>query len=162
MEFIHIARLLKPHGLKGFSFIKLESENSQLKIKKNIYLGEKKSKFQVEALKKSGKKDIIKLFGLDSIEALEGLSGKDVYMKRSDFDQLEKGDFYLSDLLNCDVHNSQNEYIGKVEGFYSNGPQDIVVVTNDKERIEVPLVENFIIHFDHKTRVLKLKVPEII
>lgn len=161
MKQIYLGTLSKPHGLKGSAFFYMENiEDTQLKAGKSIYLTTKSETklFVIEHLNTKGKKPIIKLEGINSREELELILPADVSMDRADFEDLQEGQFYLTDMLGFEViEYESSKSLGKVEEFYSNGAQDIVVIRG-KEEIDLPL--NLIEEILWEAKKIKIYKPE--
>ncbi len=151
-----MGKILKPHGLKGLVSCFLENtEDSQLCSGKSIYINEKI--FKVEKLNTANaKKTLLKLEGLESIEDLSSVLGQEIYMNREDFAEA----IYLNDFIGCDVFSSEKS-LGKVDNFYSNGVQDIMVIKGEKT-LEVLVIDQFIKNIDLENKKIELHEMEII
>jgi 16S rRNA processing protein RimM len=68
---------------------------------------------------------------------------------------------YLQQILGFTVVDDRGE-IGKVTGFSSNGPQDLLEVqaTSSDEEYLIPFVENFILGIDFDKRMIQMDLPE--
>ena len=59
------------------------------------------------------------------------LQGKELYIKRKDLKKLEDGEYYILDLLECNVYK-EKELIGKVTDIFNNNITEILEV--DRKR----------------------------
>ncbi len=59
------------------------------------------------------------------------LQGKEIYIQRKDLKKLEDGEYYILDLLECDVYK-EKELIGKVTDILNNNITEILEV--DRKR----------------------------
>ena len=66
---------------------------------------------------------------------------------------------YLRDILGFEVKNGADR-IGCIDGFSSNGPQDLLIVKNEADVYEIPFVEAFIKKIDFENRVVLMTLPE--
>ena len=84
---------------------------------------------------------VLKLSGVDSIEAAERFRGADLWVRFADRGTLAQGDFFRSDLVGCQViDNVKGEPIGVVAGWQQyGGPPLMEVKVNGREAL-VPFV----------------------
>ena len=59
------------------------------------------------------------------------LQGKEIYIQRKDLKKLEDGEYYILDLLECDVYK-EKELIGKVTDIFNNNITETLEV--DRKR----------------------------
>lgn len=59
------------------------------------------------------------------------LQGKELYIQRKDLKKLEDGEYYILDLLECNVYK-EKELIGKVTDIFNNNITEILEV--DRKR----------------------------
>ena len=71
---------------------------------------------------------IARLDGVGSREQALKLKGAAVEVERSALPQAEAGHYYLADLVGLEVVNERGESLGSVEGWISNGAQDVMQV----------------------------------
>ncbi len=152
-----LGKILKPHALKGMMSCYLENtEDSSIKPGKEITINSQK--FEVESINFSNaKKTILKLVGLDNINDLDHVLGQEIFINRSDID-CDDNEIILNDLINLDVISNGLNY-GKVDNFYSNGAQDILVVKGENS-IEIPLIDQFIKMIDLDKNIIEVILPE--
>ncbi len=156
MKLIFLGHIIKNHALKGYMSLYLENpSSSQISSGTTLYINE--NEYKVEAFNDANQKKILlKLQGLDSIESIQHLFGEKLFMNRDDFSEGE----YLNDLVGMEVYENSH-LLGKVEKFYSNGPQEIMVVSGDKN-FEYPLLDQFIQNIDYEKKSIEVKKLEYI
>lgn len=157
MKLILLGKILKPHALKGVVTCYLENiESSSLKPGKKIYIDSEL--FEVESINFSNaKKTMMKLHGLDSINDLDKILGKEIFINREDID-CDEDEVLLNDLIDLNVVSNGISH-GRVESFYSNGAQEILVVKGE-QTIEIPVIDQFITEIDFENSVIKVNLPE--
>lgn len=67
---------------------------------------------------------------------------------------------FLIELKGFALIDPENNLLGEVVGFSSNGAQDLLVIKNNKGEFEVPYVDAFILELDYEGRSLKMDLPE--
>jgi 16S rRNA processing protein RimM len=102
---------------------------------------------------------VFKLRGIDSIDAAERLSGRDVCVPADERFPLADGEYYFSDLVGCRiVDKTSGEPIGEVTGWQEPGGPALLEV--DGGRILVPLAKALLPEIDLKARVIRARLPE--
>lgn len=66
--------------------------------------------------------------------------------------------FYLSEIEGFKVFD-QDRCIGEVVGFGSNSVQDLIIVQIDKDKVEIPLVEDFLIAIEFEQKEIHMNLP---
>lgn len=91
--------------------------------------------YEVAEAKVHGATVVAKLAGIDVRERALELKGEAVSIERASMPEPEAGRYYLADLVGLEVVNEQGERLGTVRKFFTNGPQDVMEVVGDKERL---------------------------
>lgn len=108
---------------------------------------------EVKRAKLHGGDVVVTMSGIADRDVAEALKGASVFIRRSEFPQLdEENEFYWSDLIGLAVENQQGESLGTVADMMSNGPQSILRVEYEaegkaQERL-IPFVDQFVIKVD--------------
>lgn len=62
-----------------------------------------------------------------------------IEVRREDLPSLEQGEFYIEDILGCDVYDIEsNKKIGVIDGFDDNGVQIVFFIRGEKN-FDLPL-----------------------
>lgn len=91
----------------------------------------------------------------DSAQTLTGLI---LFSKRESLPQLQENEYYLSDLIGCQVITSNGAMLGEVLAVQNFGAQDLLLVQfyQNKQELLVPLVEDFVQRVDLQNRRIEL------
>jgi 16S rRNA processing protein RimM len=84
------------------------------------------------------------LEGLGDRDAALALRGKPVEVARSALPKPKPGEFYWADVLGSEVVSTAGARLGTLGGVTSNGAQDVMVVTGERERL-IPFVAGAIV-----------------
>jgi len=88
------------------------------------------------------------LKGLDDRDAALKLRGAVVEVARSALPKPKRGEFYWTDVLGSEVVSTTGAKLGTLSSVTSNGTQDVMVVTGERERL-IPFVTGPIVqHVD--------------
>ena len=113
-------------------------------------------KFFVEDVKELNGSFVIKFKGFDSSEDVQFFVGQKVYVEKKDVVKLSENVFFIHDVIGSKVFK-ESKLIGVVEDVLVLPANDVfVVIDQNKKRILVPAVENFIESFDADEKSLKL------
>ena len=155
-----IGRVVKPHGVKGKIKIQYFGEDTvcfppyhEVFIEDST--GRVKSYQIIEAIPQPPR-FIIKLEGIEKIEEVQPLIGKEVLIKRETLPPLKEGEYYWMDILGMGVETEEGKRIGKVKEIFSTGAHDIYVVEGKRGEIFLPAIEDVIQSIDLKKRVMKV------
>lgn len=88
---------------------------------------------QVEDGKTHGDGIIAKITGINTPEEARLLTGKFIAITRDQLPQLEKNEYYWSDLKGLIVINQRGEVLGKVIYLMETGSNDVLVIKGEKE-----------------------------
>ena len=106
----------------------------------------------IKKCKEQGQNIVAHIDGVDYRDQAENLFGLEVYIEKSQLKPLQEGEFYWSDMLNCDVTNLQGESLGKVSSMMETGANDVLVVHQEKnnETIEhlIPYSDEIVLSVD--------------
>ncbi len=154
-EKVLIGVIGRTYGVKGYFTIKSFSDfperfTSMNEIK--LLMGTTEEVFDVEDAYIRNKKIFMKIKGVDSREDALRFNGKRIFINRNERMKLEKGQYYISDLLDLDVFDAKNERIGIVKDIINNGATDILVIKDGKRENLVPMVRRFIDTIDIENR----------
>jgi 16S rRNA processing protein RimM len=98
---------------------------------------------------------VAKLEGIDTPEQARALKGLEIAVAREALPEPEAGRYYLVDLLGLDVVNAGGEKLGAVQRWLTNGPQDVMVVQGDGERL-IPWVPAVVKRVDLEAGVIEV------
>ena len=71
---------------------------------------------------------ILKMEGVDTVEAAETLKGRDMMVSRENAIPLEPGEFYIADALGLPVYGEDGEQLGTLKEIFPTGANDVYVV----------------------------------
>lgn len=74
---------------------------------------------------------ILKLSGVDSLEAAEALRGAELYISREDGEPLGENEYYIADLMGMEVFDENGARLGVVKDVLSTGANDVYIVKRE-------------------------------
>lgn len=159
-EYFLIAKIVAPLGLDGFVKLKSYSDFPERFAELNkVYIdvfGDKR-KFIVEDFLHDKAGYSIKFKNFDSSTEVSFLNGCDIYIEKNDLTDLDDDEFYIHDLIGCEVFEKQR-YIGKIKDVMSLVSNDVFeVVTENGKELLIPFIDDYFDKYDNKKKVLFIK-----
>lgn len=140
-EFILVASVGKPVGLKGWAKVNSFTRPPENLFNfKNFFLdvdGDKEN-INIDKFSKSGKNYILKVESLNSIEEIERLKNKEIFIKSKDLPKLKDNEFYWKDLIGMEVRQIDGTFIGIVAEIIETGSDDVLVVEKNNKKELIP------------------------
>ena len=163
-DLLEVGVITGTHGLRGDLKIRtLPTGDLALPGARTVYLMDGKGlPARYDAIRSSPHKQyiVLRLSGLENVNAVQGLIGSSVWMAKSDLPDLEEDQFFWSDLEGLDVVDQKQGEIGKIVGMFSTPAHDILEVDGSAGEVLVPAVEPFLVELDLDSKTLYVNLPE--
>ncbi|MFN2532769.1 MAG: ribosome maturation factor RimM [Pyrinomonadaceae bacterium] len=160
-----VARFAKPHGLKGEITADLLTDFPErfADIDELILLSPTGQQLTatLEGFSFHKNRVVLKLAGIDSVEAAGNLTGSDFAVRDCERVRLPEGSFYEWELEGCQVSSAARGVIGKVRGVMRTGGVELlVVVTSDGKELLVPMAAPIIVEINMSNHSILIDPPE--
>ncbi|MBA5850488.1 16S rRNA processing protein RimM [Clostridium sp. cel8] len=152
-EFITIGKIVNTHGIKGeLKIYPLTDDLNRFKILKDVYIDGKFRK--VLNCKLQSKRAVLKIEGINSIEDASLYKGKYIKVKREDAIELDKGSYYITDIIGCRVIDTDGVDCGIVSDVLHTPNNDVYWIKEGKELL-IPALEGIVLNVDiEKSEIL--------
>ena len=159
MDLIKIAKIVPAHGLNGeVKIFPYTDDLNGFKEYNEIYIdGEE---LEIISQKIASKFIVLKLKGFDYIDDVKRLLNKDVFIDKAQMPSLDKGEYYIHELIAMEVYSEADELIGTVKDVMETSANHVLVVDHDGKEALIPFVKAFIKELDLKRRKIKVKLIE--
>lgn len=155
-QYLEAGQIVSTHGVRGeFKVLPWADGPEFLTLFDRVYLNGKE--FAVESARVQKTCVLVKLRGVDTLEAAQALRHTVVKVDRNDV-ALEEGTYFVADLLGLTVLEGQTE-LGKVTEVLSMPGPDVYVVRGDHEYM-IPAVKEFILETDVDGGFIRVKLIE--
>lgn len=148
-DWIPLAEVAKPHGVKGEVRLKLFNRDSDLLLDRDEVLirlkdGEEQE-VSVDRARRADDAILMKLYSVDDRDRADELRGAFICVRRRDFPPPNEGEFYVCDAKGARVVLGETT-LGVVKDVMNYPSVDVLVVTaaDGGKDWEVPLVEVFV------------------
>jgi len=95
----------------------------------------------------------------DRTEA-EAYRDQEIFTLRDDLPSLDDDEYYINDLVGCDVVNERNENLGKVIEILSPGAHEVLLISDGDSETLVPLVDEWIAKIDIQAKRIQVNSEE--
>ena len=158
-----LGKVLRPHGLYGLMRIRsyAQSVDSFLNARNIILevIPKKFQEFKVISIRPHKKRFLLKLEGLDSIEAAEEFRGADIHIRKDSLDRELENEYFWFELIGLRVFLSNGPCIGILRDILVTGGNDIYVVKDGDKEVLIPALQEVVIEIDLENN--KMIIAEI-
>ena len=154
MEYTIIGEITGVHGIKGdVKVYPLTDSRDRFFDLKKVYISEEKIEVVVKSVKIHKGLILLQFEGLEDINKVLDFKNQYIYVDDENKVKLPENFFFISDLIDCKVYNTENLYIGTVTNVIQNSANDVYVITseNGKEYL-IPAVKAFVTFVDIKNK----------
>jgi 16S rRNA processing protein RimM len=150
-----VGQIGKTHGLKGeVKVFSLTDSLERFKKLKNVYIDGEIRK--IEGCKLQSDKVILKIEGIDSIEQAELYRNKVLMVSREEAIPLPDDSYYVADLIDCSVFDTNEEELGKVYDVLHTPGNDVYWVKG-KTEVLVPVLKDIVVSIDIDKHIIIIK-----
>ena len=159
-EYLDIGQIVGTHGVRGEMRVNPRCDTPDfIKQFKTLYFDKKGEKsVKVTACRTHGNLALIKIDGVDTVEAANALRNKVLYMKRADA-KLKEGSYFIAELEDCTVVDVDDESIvyGVLTQVSETGANDVWHIKKDGKEYLIPAIPPVVIDVDVVTGVIKIR-----
>lgn len=145
-EFMSIGQITKPHGVKGeVKVFSLTDSLEEFTTLKKVYIDGVERK--ITSCKLQTDRAILKIEGIDSMDEAEKYRNKYLKIHREDAKELPEDSYYIADLIDCKVFDTEGEELGTVYDVIETGSNDVYWVKGKKE-VLIPALKDIVVKVD--------------
>ncbi len=163
---IIVARVRKPHGLKGeLSIFPLtDSPEAVFVPGRELFVlalnGERKGSVVVEHVRGYHREWLLRFHGIGDRETVESLRERFLAVDRSVLPPLEEGEVYLQELAGFAVVDEAGEALGLVTAVYELPAGPTIEVQGPKREFMLPFRGEYVKETDREGRRLVVAIPD--
>lgn len=165
-EYLIVAKILKPHGLRGqfraYSYTSFASK--RYKKGNKLFLKVDDEYKEVTIASCSQRDKTFYILGLEEYQTIDEamkLQGLELFALKDD-SYLKKDEYFYSDLIGCDAFDEENNNIGKVDSVEQFTSQITLKIAKNAAKVHyfVPFNDFFIKEVDVKNKRIVIHVIE--
>lgn len=148
--YVLIGSVSKAHGMKGEVKIYAYSEQPEnISNYQKVFLIDRNGKIspqlKIEKSRPQGKMAITFLETINNRDRAEQIEGMGVLLLKEDLPDVAQDEYYWYQLIGKEVVDPTGNVLGHVKELFSNGAQDILVISTDDNDMLIPLVEDIVL-----------------
>ena len=161
-KYFRVGVIANTHGIRGEVKVYPTTDdiNRFKKLKKCILdTGKEYIDLNVESVKFFKNMVIVKFKEYNNINDIECYKGKDILVSRDNAVKLEKGEYYIADILGAKVILEDGSEFGVLEDVMQTGANDVYVVkTLDNKEVLLPKIDECVKKLDIENKIVTVHI----
>lgn len=154
-ELVYIGKTVSTFGIKGELKVISDFEYKDRVYKESNKVLINNISHTISGVRYHKNYILLKIDNYNNINDILEYVGYNIYIKREDIN-LKEDEYLLRDLINAQVIDDNNKYLGKVKDIIKNNLYPILEVKADKS-ILIPLIKEYIIKYDKDKNIIYTK-----
>ncbi|MEN6561367.1 MAG: ribosome maturation factor RimM [Acidobacteriota bacterium] len=161
-DLVALGRIVRSQGRDGRLKLRLNEKGPTGFTGATVYLKRDGGfeAFQVESLVLDRNAYVLKLKGVDTLEAADALAGREIFAAQRDFRGLDGGAYYDFQVLGSRVRTRDGAEVGEVAGVLAAGGPLILVVKRAAGEVFVPFNETVVVKVDPEAGEIVIDPPD--
>jgi 16S rRNA processing protein RimM len=155
-----IGRVVKPHGVKGKIKVKYFGEDlDRFFLYREVFIEDSRGRLQTYEIMEATPQPprlILRLKGIEAIEEVESLIGKEILISKDSLPKLEEGEYYWFEILGMIVETEEGKRIGRVKEILPTGANDVYIIEGKRGEILLPATDEVIQRVDIKKGLIQV------
>ena len=161
-KYFRVGVIANTHGIRGEVKVYPTTDdiNRFKKLKKCILdTGKEYIDLNVESVKFFKNMVILKFKEYNNINDIECYKGKDILVSRDNAVKLEKGEYYIADILGAKVILEDGSEFGVLEDVMQTGANDVYFVkTLDNKEVLLPKIDECVKKLDIENKIVTVHI----
>jgi 16S rRNA processing protein RimM len=164
LEYLIVGQLVNTHGVKGeLKAIPMTDDPNRFLELEWVFIDKNGNleKYNISGVKFFKQFVILKLEGVDTMEAAEKLKGLYMKVDRANAVKLPKGSFFIADIIGLPVYDENNVLLGQLTDVLKTGSNDVYVVKHDNgKEILIPALKSVVKEISLDDRRISVILPK--
>lgn len=164
MDKTRIGKILNAHGVRGELKVEpLTDDPARYTVLKQVYIEDRKKQYtlyDVESVRFHKEQVLVKLKGIDDMDAAKAVKHQHLAINKSDRMPLEDGAYYIDDLIGLDVYEGERK-LGILKEVLQPGANDVYVVDSPiYPELLIPALKTVILKVDLEAGRMDVALPK--
>ena len=161
-DYLMVGVIANTHGVRGEVKVYPTTDDvNRFKKLKEIYMGDEKAPLHIQSVKFQKNMVILGFKEYTSLNEVEGLRNKELFVDRAHAVKLQKDEYFISDLIGMEVVTDEGKTLGEVQDVLQTGANDVYVVnTTDGKEVLLPAIKECVLNVDMNERVMSVHIME--
>jgi len=161
---LQIGEIVNTRGIKGeIKVIPLTDDPKRFSELDWVYVEVKGmlNKYDIQSVKYLPPFVVVKLKGVDSVEAAEKLVDSFILVDRANAVKLPENSWFICDIIGCTVYEEDGDILGEVADVLRTGSNDVYLVKcQGKKDILIPALKSVVKEVSVESRKIVVSIPE--
>lgn len=145
-EFLSIGQIINTHGLKGeLKIYPLTDDMRRYRKLDSVFIDGIERK--ILWCKLQSNLVILKIEGIDTVEDAIKYKNKYIYVNRKDAVELPLGNYFIADIIGCNVIDENGINLGLLADVIKTGSNDVYLVKGAQELL-IPALKSIVVSID--------------
>ncbi len=158
-RFLETGKIVTTHGIKGEVKVQPWCDDPVIFTELDrLYLDKGKKEIKIDGARLQKNMVLLKINGVDDMDAAQSMRGKVLYLNRDDI-ELEEGEYFIQDLIGLKVidADSQKEY-GELIEVSETGANDVYHIKFADGSIKlIPAIKDVVIQTDIDENLMRIR-----
>ena len=161
-DYLMVGVIANTHGVRGEVKVYPTTDDvNRFKKLKEIYMGDEKAPLHIQSVKFQKNMVILGFKEYTSLNEVEGLRNKELFVDRAHAVKLQKDEYFISDLIGMKVVTDEGADLGELTDVMTTGANDVYVVkTTDGKEVLLPAIKECVLKVDMNERVMNVHIME--
>ncbi|MEE0434077.1 MAG: ribosome maturation factor RimM [Peptococcaceae bacterium] len=164
MDKTRIGKILNAHGVRGELKVEpLTDDPARYTVLEQVYIEDRKKHYtlyDVESVRFHKEQVLVKLKGIDDMDAAKAVKHLHLAINKSDRMPLEEGAYYIDDLIGLEVYEDERK-LGVLKEVLQPGANDVYVVDSPiYPELLIPALKTVIVNVDLAAGRMDVKLPK--
>ena len=161
-DLVALGKVVRSQGREGHLKLRLYEKGPTRFKCARVYLsrGDEVEPYGIESLTVDRNATILKLAGVDTLDAADALAGREVLVAESDFPDPGEDVFYDFQVIGSRVRTRDGTEIGRVAAVLDAGGSLLLVVRRGDREVYVPFTEPICVSVDRGAREVVIDPPD--
>lgn len=161
---LQVGAISSTHGVRGEVKVFPTTDDAKRYSKlKEVILGEgaDAKTLHIEGVKYFKNMVIVKFKEYNSLNEVENIKGKKLFVTRENAVRLKKDEYFVADLIGMQVVEDTGEVLGELKDVLETGANDVYVIAcKDNSELLLPAIKECILKVDMEEKVMQVHVME--
>ena len=159
-DFLRVGVVTTTHGIRGEVKVYPTTDGPGRFLELPYVLadmGKERKRLDIEKARTFKNLAILKFDGIDDINDVLFLKGKELWIPRELGQELNEGEYYIADLLGMRVELEDGSFFGTLKDVMETGANDVYIIdTEEHGEVLLPAIEDCILDVDIEAGVMKI------
>lgn len=163
-ELLQVGAITSTHGVRGEVKVFPTTDDAKRYSKlKEVILGEGADApvLHIDGVKYFKNMVILKFKEYNSLNEVEAIKGKKLYVTRSNAVKLKKDEYFVADLIGLKAIDESRNLSGELVDVMTTGANDVYVIElEDGREVLLPAIKECILDVDFDEEIIKINILE--